>query len=135
MRLAHNYVGESRQDAGQVGFGYETTRTATGADGGGVVLLDSTALAGQVRNSEAFKGLNGLGLPCYIFMPSEDAPPVEEESEVLAHGANSDVRVDEMAQKSAQVEVVLRELQKGSQCDLVAVGDAMWCLQDLGGKG
>lgn len=129
--LAENYVEEAASE-GMVCFGYETSMTASGADGGGMFILDPQTLAVQTRNTVAFQNT-----AAFVFVPVDgvaDELPMSED-QVLSEGASSDAAPDERLRKQMLFdEVLLPQLSQAEGCNVLAVGDAIWELQNLGGK-
>jgi len=130
--LACNYVEECRTSPGYLVYGYETTMTATGANGGGCYVIDENSLDILARNCSVFESL-----PVLLFAPSKASVDSSEvcEDAVLAEGAVNDTAEDEKTKKEHQFNsIIIPELKKGNDCDITVIGCAVYSLQCSGGK-
>eukprot|EP00731_Ephydatia_muelleri_P030510 Em0022g24a len=133
--LAVNYVEEHHGNPELVSYGYETTMTAVGANGGGFfVIQEDSDMEVLARNCQAFKDF-----PVFILFPDPDSASNNtghvDEVSVLTEGAETDTLTDEAVKKSHLfMDVLVPQLSRGPDCDIAAVGAAVSALQLSGGK-
>ena len=140
--LAWNYVEEDRAQPHLVSFGFETTMTATGALGGGLYDIDPHTLDIVARNVDVLvDAATGQPLPVLVFGPDPSASasvsaPALDEATLLAEGAVHDGKGASDAETKARLfdDVIDPQLRLGAAASLHTLGDAIYQLQNLGGK-